>query len=323
MPACTILILTYKGKHHLELLLPTVQDAIENYKGPFIIDVLIIDNGCDKGTRDFVRTHFPQFRYEFSPVNDYLFSLNPFIRSFAADYFLLLNDDLKLEKNILNELLPVIENDADIFAVTCHIMDFEGTATLSSVRTAKYSGGWLYNYYLDTTDAAMKYTLYPSGGASIFRTALFNRLNGFDTLYRPAYYEDTDLGIRAWQHGWKVVYNPRAIVFHREGGTINDYFKKNTIERNIFKNSVLWMIKNVHYPGFLFWFYLLLPYRLVINFFTNNNISIALLKAMKKLPEALSKRTRSGIIVEDTWWLKQLNLPYTKEAKNLKEPEFV
>ena len=76
--------------------------------------------------------------------------------------------------------------------------------------------------------------------------------------------------------------------------------------KNVFKNHVLWMIKNVHHPGFLFWFYLLLPYRLLINFFKNKNTCIGLMQAMKKLPEALTKRTRSGIIVKDVSWLQQL-----------------
>ena len=37
MADCTILILTYKGKKHLEYLLPTVQQTIDNYKGDFKI----------------------------------------------------------------------------------------------------------------------------------------------------------------------------------------------------------------------------------------------------------------------------------------------
>ncbi len=65
MASCTILILTYKGKHHLELLLPTVKAAIEQYKGNPILDVMIVDNGSDESTRQFTQANYPDIKYLF------------------------------------------------------------------------------------------------------------------------------------------------------------------------------------------------------------------------------------------------------------------
>ncbi|MDP4251703.1 MAG: glycosyltransferase family 2 protein [Bacteroidota bacterium] len=310
MASCTILILTYKGKHHLELLLPTVKAAIENYGGKTAIDVMIVDNGCDELTRDFVRAHYPDYNYLFSPVNDYLFSLNSFIKELPAEWLFMLNDDMKLEKDVLNELIPVMEKDQSLFAVTCRIMDFEGTYTASAVRALRYSRGWIYNYYLDAAESEPKYTLYPGGGAAIFRTAFFNALNGFDTLFRPAYAEDLDLGTRAWQRNWKTVYHPKAVLYHREGGTIGDQFKKNKLEQMIGRNHILWMIKNGRFPGFLFWFFLMLPYRMVYAFFKSRNQYQALKGAVQKLKPALQGRRASEIIAKDKIWSEQLNKPY-------------
>jgi GT2 family glycosyltransferase len=310
MASCTIVILTYKGKHHLELLLPTVKEAIELYRGPVVPDVLIVDNGCDELTRDFTHNHFPDYKYSFSPQNDYLFSLNPFIKQLDSDFVFMLNDDMKLEKNILNELIPVIEQDQALFAVTCRIMDFEGQYTASAVRTAHYSRGWIDNYYLDPKESAPKYTLYPGGGAAIFRTSYYNALGGFDTLFRPAYAEDLDLGTRAWQKNWKTVYDPRAILYHREGGTINDQFKQNKLEQMICRNRVLWMIKNGRNVGFLFWFFLMLPYRLIYNYINNRNLYKAMLQAIKKLGPAMRGRRLSEPLVPDSVWFRMLNTPY-------------
>ncbi|MCB0397921.1 MAG: hypothetical protein KDD36_14815, partial [Flavobacteriales bacterium] len=66
--SCCILILTYKGKYHLEFLLPTVRTAMKQVPDGFDVNVLVIDNGHDEPTRDFVKEHFPDFRFEFSPV---------------------------------------------------------------------------------------------------------------------------------------------------------------------------------------------------------------------------------------------------------------
>ncbi|MFI5156580.1 MAG: glycosyltransferase family 2 protein [Chitinophagales bacterium] len=310
MGACTILILTYKGRQHLELLLPTVQRAIEHYRGDAGIHVLIVDNGSDENTRQFVLQQFPDYTYRFSTVNDYLFSLNAFVKELRDEWVIMLNDDMKVHENLLNELIPLMQHDKNLFAVSCRIMDFDGSYTASAVRTAKYSKGWVYTQWLDASEENLKYTLYPGGGSAIFRSSYFNELNGFDPLYRPAYAEDMDLGTRAWQKKWKTIYNPQAILYHREGGTINDQYKKDKLEQTMYKNHILYMIKNTRQRGFLFWFFLMLPYRLLYNLFKSKNHCRALLQAIRESPIALQKRKKSEILLRDETWFRLLDRPY-------------
>jgi GT2 family glycosyltransferase len=311
--SCTIVILTYKGKHHLEHLLPTVKAAIGNYKQGDELSVLVIDNGRDEDTKSFVENNFPEFSIEFSEKNDYLFSLNVFIAKIETEYIFIMNDDIKLDKNIFSNLIPIMDADPSLFAVTCKILEWDNKYTVSSVRMGKYTPGWLYNYYLGEDESNMKYTLYPSGGGAIFRTVMFNQLGGFDDLYRPGYCEDSDLGIRAWQNGWKTIYNPKAELYHREGGTMKNYFEKNKLEQLIFRNYVLWNVKNVRYPGFILWFILLLPYRLITFSLKNKNSFKALLHAIPLLPAAYRRRRNIKVKVPDKFWLKELNKVYAKE----------
>lgn len=315
MADCTILILTYKGKRHLEFLLPTIRTAIENYKGDFGIDVLIVDNGCDEETRDYATQHFPEYVYEYSPVNDYLFSLNPFVARLGTKYVLILNDDMKMHPELLNRLLPVIAADDSLFAVTCRVMDWDGTYTASAVREAHKGRGWMYHHFVETNGDDKRYTLYPGGGAAIFNTAYFNEVGGFNDLYRPAYCEDSDLGIVAWQKGLKVVYDPHSILYHREGGTIKDQFKKDRLETMIFKNTVLWNLKNVRLPGFLLWFFLLYPYRLLLFYFSRRNHFKGLLAATSSFGKALRLRGKvKGVRVKDEEWINMLGQTYNPPA---------
>ena len=60
---------------------------------------------------------------------------------------------------------------------------------------------------------------YCSGACIMLKTALFHELGGFDTLYSPAYYEDTDLAFRVRAKGLKVRVQPRATIVHHEGIT--------------------------------------------------------------------------------------------------------
>jgi GT2 family glycosyltransferase len=48
-------------------------------------------------------------------------------------------------------------------------------------------------------------------------TRLWQQLDGFDTRYKPAYYEDTDLAFRVRAHGLRVLVQPASRVIHDEG----------------------------------------------------------------------------------------------------------
>lgn len=60
---------------------------------------------------------------------------------------------------------------------------------------------------------------YCSGACLMLPLADFRALNGFDELYVPAYYEDTDLAFRIRETGKQVYFQPNARVYHFEGVT--------------------------------------------------------------------------------------------------------
>jgi GT2 family glycosyltransferase len=58
---------------------------------------------------------------------------------------------------------------------------------------------------------------YCSGASLAIQASLFKSLGGFDTLFSPGYYEDTDLCFKARSSGLKVIYEPKSKVIHLEG----------------------------------------------------------------------------------------------------------
>ena len=65
-------------------------------------------------------------------------------------------------------------------------------------------------------------TLYACGGGFAVDKTKFLRLGGFDEDM-IAYWEDADLCYRGWKRGWKTVYEPRSIIYHKFHGS---YLKK-------------------------------------------------------------------------------------------------
>jgi GT2 family glycosyltransferase len=50
------------------------------------------------------------------------------------------------------------------------------------------------------------------------RRSYFEDIRGFDSRL-PLGYEDAEICWRAWAHGWKIVYVPEAVCWHRVGSS--------------------------------------------------------------------------------------------------------
>ena len=59
-----------------------------------------------------------------------------------------------------------------------------------------------------------------------FRREVFRTIGGFDTSFPVADNEDTDLSYRVATAGYKIKFNPSAIVYHQHPATLKQYLRK-------------------------------------------------------------------------------------------------
>ena len=57
---------------------------------------------------------------------------------------------------------------------------------------------------------------YCSGAFLLTPRRLWEEFGGFDEIFKPAYYEETDYCSRLWENGYRVVYDPNAVLLHYE-----------------------------------------------------------------------------------------------------------
>src|SRR5439155_24706765 len=57
---------------------------------------------------------------------------------------------------------------------------------------------------------------------------------------------ENELGFMAWKRGWKVLDQPRSVVWHEHGGTIGKRFSEEQIQAVLKKNFLLFCWKNIH-----------------------------------------------------------------------------
>ena len=82
----------------------------------------------------------------------------------------------------------------------------------------------------------------------------------FDSVYFPAYYEETEKCIQARNLGFKVIYQPSSIVYHHESttyGALSESFLSNfhtSRFKFVYRNFPFFTIISKFIPSEIFWF---------------------------------------------------------------------
>ena len=136
-----------------------------------------------------------------------------------------------------------------VFAVSCQIFFSDPTKLREETGLTQgwwQDGGLRVRHRIDPAVDDLFPCFYGGGGSCAFDRAKFLELGGFDQLLAPFYLEDTDLGYLAWKRGWKVLYQPRSVVYHEHRGTIGKRFSEDRIQAVLKKNYLLFCWKNIH-----------------------------------------------------------------------------
>lgn len=279
-PFVSIIIVNYNGSHHLYECLASIQEIdYQNY------DVILIDNASCDNSIDFVTQNFPWVRVV--PLyKNYGFAGGSNIGAGHAsgELIVFLNNDTKVKKQWLSELVKEIIKDNSI--ATCGSkMFFYGGNIINHAGAAVTFLGNAYDIGFGQEDSETfdntKFVGSTCGASMIIRKNVFNWLEGFDSDYF-ACSEDVDLCLRAWIYGFKNMYVPASIVYHKYGSTLG---KRQSASRVYVcqKNRLINILKNFEFLNVLKGFCISIPYdsvRILIFLYRKEiKIAFSLIKA--------------------------------------------
>jgi GT2 family glycosyltransferase len=288
-PPCALLVLNWNGVAHLRLLLPSLRAAAARYPG--VMRVVVVDNRSTEPDVAIVEREFPEVEVVVAARNDFLFSLNPIVAACPEEIVIILNNDMRVDPDFVAPLVRHFD-DPTVFAATANVFDWDGVRRTTGQRRMALRRWWFYKWW-DLTVTEPVYTLDAGGGCAAFRRDRFVGLGGFDPLYRPAYYEDVDLSYRAWMRGWRTVFEPASVIYHREAATMRDVTRDAQFRTLLARNHVLFTIKNIGGWGFLAGFLALAPLRLIASAARGDRATArGLLAAAPRLAAALRARWR-------------------------------
>ncbi|MCL4417306.1 MAG: glycosyltransferase family 2 protein [Actinobacteria bacterium] len=185
-------------------------------------------------------------------------------QAMQIEYLILLNPDLCLEEAALDNLIKPFEkysyrdNKRNAGAVGGIIFDYEG-------KSIQHAGGNFKDNFLTfhsqqsevLQDMSLSYRMHPKDPTeflketqyvtgALFATKMkyFRTLGGFDSGYRPLYFEELDYCLKLKKLALKIFVNPDSTAWHFEGGSIEkfsskfyEYYHKNRIRCAIINYS--------------------------------------------------------------------------------------
>ena len=253
----SIVIPNFNGEQILPATLKSIIDASYAYSGES--EIILVDDASTDKSIALTNRLFPEVKVIAHDKNKgFSEAVDTGVKASTHSIIILLNSDVIPDRNFIAPLICWFDK-RDTFSVSPLILDKNRNPQRVSWTIGKIKRGVMRKTNWDIKAAQLAVqngntlkSLYASGGSAAFQKKMFLELNGFISLYKPFYYEDQDIGTRAWKKGWQTIFEPRSIVVHDHVGTINRFFKKNRIKIIKKRNRFFYLWLYLSFPGLLF-----------------------------------------------------------------------
>jgi len=297
-----VVVLNWNGKSWLEKFLPTLVKYSQE------ATVFVADNASSDDSVELIKTQFPTVEIIINKTNGgYAKGYNDALKQINAEYFVLINSDIEVTENWLSPIINLMDADKQIAAYQPKILDYNNK---NKFEYAGASGGFIDNLgypfcrgrifddleedkgqYNDTIEV-----FWATGACHFVRAEHFNEVGGLDEDFF-AHQEEIDLCWRLKNKGYKIMVEPKSVVYHVGGGTLNagSPFKTHLN----FRNNLFMLFKNLPTSSL----FTTIPIRLVLDgvaafTFLNKPKGMQHVKAIAKahfafyfsIPKLLAKR---------------------------------
>ncbi|MGH8026800.1 MAG: glycosyltransferase [Pseudoxanthomonas sp.] len=185
-------------------------------------ETLVVDDGSSDQTQAWMAQVEGLHFHRRAQNGGFIAACNDGAARARGEVLVFLNNDTVPQPGWLDALLDTFVTQPDAGLVGAQLVYPDGRLQEAGGVVFSDGSAWNYGRFESPEDpryANLRDADYCSGAAIAVPRALFESLNGFDTRYAPAYYEDTDLAFSVRAAGKRVLYQPASRVVHLEGIT--------------------------------------------------------------------------------------------------------
>ncbi|MFH1038826.1 MAG: glycosyltransferase family 2 protein [PVC group bacterium] len=248
MELASIIVLTCNGQKHLEECLGSLEGQSYSRR-----EIILVVNGSTDGTADFVRKRYGEtVRVIELPANiGYTGGNNAGLKTARGEYIALLNDDTRTDPKWLEEMIGALRRHPGYGLAAGKILSYYQPEIIDNVGHLFYRDGTFRGRGRLEKDRGQydreEEILSPSGCAFLIRKEALVEVGLFDDDFF-IYGDDAELSLRMRLAGWKALYVPSAVVYHKYSATTGAYspLKAFLVERNR-----IWLTIKCFPPGAL------------------------------------------------------------------------
>lgn len=259
-----VVVLNWNGKAWLEKFLPAL------VKHSQVATVFVADNASTDDSVDYVKINFPTVKIIVNASNGgYAKGYNDVLKQIDAEYFVLINSDIEVTAGWLSPIIALMDNDKQIAACQPKMLDYYNN---TKFEYAGASGGFIDNLgypfcrgriFNELEEDKGQYNdeleVFWATGACLFvRSSHFWEVSGLDEDFF-AHQEEIDLCWRLKNNGSKIMVEPKSVVYHVGGGTLDAGSPLKTHLN--FRNNLYMLFKNLPTTSL----FVVIPMRLVLD----------------------------------------------------------
>jgi GT2 family glycosyltransferase len=245
-PLASIILVNWNGAAHLPTCLDSLRrQTVRNF------EIILVDNHSHDNSLELLARDFPEVKVIALQENrGFAGGSNIGIKQAQGEIVVLLNNDTEVDPHWLEEVLAAFERHPEAGSVASKMKLFDQRDTFHTTGDFYCIDGIPGNRGVWEIDRGQydreEYAFSACGGSAAYRRSMLDQIGLLDEDFFFSC-EDVDLGWRAQLAGWKCVYAPKAVVYHKlkaTGGATASFYDGRNFLWLIAKNypASLWKI---------------------------------------------------------------------------------
>lgn len=312
-PHVSIVIINFNGTENLIKAIGSILRS--NYRN---YEIIIVD--ClTENIEEVIRRHFPDgekirvlhFDKDIGAAASH--NVGAIASKPESKYLVFMDDDIVVTEDWLRNLVDMIERSDKIGVVQAKLLSMRNPSKMDHLGLAlDMVGTWYTAYGQDADKFNRPLEIFAASSATmITRRDVYFRVGGFDNSYF-IYDDDTDYSWRVRLHGYRILFNPNAVVYHK-GGLVGG-LRPDRLYHG-YKNRLSNLIKNLDSANMVLhllvtlWFGFLNIFALAIfgKYREMSSYVFATFHVLRRLPKLLRKRYKiqSTRKVDDKYFFRK------------------